>query len=119
MSKLHLNVPFPPSVNHYWRHITLRGHTRTVISKKGREYRQTIGSLIRPPEPLTGRLSVCIDLQPPDRRRRDIDNYPKALLDSLTHAGVWEDDEQIDSLHITRGKVEKPGAAIVTISEIG
>jgi crossover junction endodeoxyribonuclease RusA len=26
----------------------------------------------------------------------------KATLDALTHAGVWEDDSQIDALTITR-----------------
>lgn len=38
----------------------------------------------------------------PDRRRRDLDNMPKALFDGLTHAGVWTDDSQIDDLRIVR-----------------
>jgi crossover junction endodeoxyribonuclease RusA len=38
---------------------------------------------------------VEILLFPPDARRRDIDNYNKALFDALTHAGIWEDDSQV------------------------
>ena len=56
---------------------------------------------------------------PPDRRKRDIDGYLKALLDSLTHAGVWLDDEQVDSIYITRGEVVKGGKAVVEILPMG
>lgn len=34
---------------------------------------------------------------PPDARRRDIDNYNKALFDALTHAGIWEDDSRAEN----------------------
>ena len=33
-----------------------------------------------------------------DKRRRDIDDYFKLLLDALTDAGVWPDDSQIVKL---------------------
>jgi len=38
----------------------------------------------------------------PDRRKRDIDNTLKALLDALTHAGVWLDDSQVVDLRIRK-----------------
>lgn len=97
-----LTLPWPPSVNRYWRN--LQG--RTLISADGRKYRtEVVASVLqqlrRLPR-LSGRLGVVIMVTPPDKRRRDLDNLFKAILDSLTHAGVWMDDSQIDDLHIVR-----------------
>jgi Holliday junction resolvase RusA-like endonuclease len=41
---------------------------------------------------------------PPDARRRDIDNYNKALFDALTHAGIWEDDSQVQRMLVEWGR---------------
>jgi crossover junction endodeoxyribonuclease RusA len=116
---MRLTLPFPPSVNTVWRN--LKG--RTLLSRKGREYRKAVMALVATQNAaagLAGRLSVTVDLYPPDRRKRDIDNYGgKALLDALTHAGVWVDDEQIDSLTIRRGPVTKGGACYVEIFPAG
>jgi crossover junction endodeoxyribonuclease RusA len=109
-AELNLDLPFPPSVNGYWRAI-LRGNLCTqIISKKGREYAEAVNTFVNAAglttTPLEGRLEVTILLCAPDRRRRDVDNYSKAVLDSLTKAGVWEDDSQIDRLTVVRGAVE-------------
>jgi Holliday junction resolvase RusA-like endonuclease len=40
---LEVELPFPPSVNHYWR--MWRG--RMVISTEGRAYRERIGLMLR------------------------------------------------------------------------
>lgn len=48
------------------------------------------------------RLSLTIDAYPPDRRKRDLDNILKSLLDALQHAGIYSDDSQIDILKISR-----------------
>ena len=62
------------------------------------------------------RLQVEIYLYPPDRRKRDVDNYTKVLFDSLTHAGLWGDDEQVDQLTITRCAIHPPeGQTLVAI----
>jgi crossover junction endodeoxyribonuclease RusA len=53
---------------------------------------------------LEGDLRVEIEVFPPDKRKRDIDNLLKSLLDSLTHAQVWKDDNQISDLRIFRNK---------------
>ena len=52
--------------------------------------------------PITGPVVVDIEAFMPDRRRRDLDNLLKGLLDSLTHAGVWEDDNQVVDLRIRK-----------------
>jgi crossover junction endodeoxyribonuclease RusA len=112
-----LTLPFPPSVNGYWRNI----NGRTLISAKGRAYKKAVARLAQwnyAAKQLESRLEVVVILHPPDRRKRDIDNSMKALLDSMQAAGVYLDDSQIDRLAIERGEIKKGGAAIVTISEI-
>ena len=49
-----------------------------------------------------GNIAVEIEAFMPDRRKRDLDNILKALLDALTHAGVWADDSQIVDLRIRK-----------------
>ena len=82
MHEIRLTLPWPPSVNHYWRNF--RG--RMVIGAKGRAYRHAvIASVIEqgiPRDRISCRLAVSIDAYPPDNRRRDIDNINKALLDA-------------------------------------
>jgi crossover junction endodeoxyribonuclease RusA len=112
-----LVLPYPPSVNHYWR--TFRG--RMLISEKGRSYRQavnTVCSLYRKNvATLRGRLEVTIWVRAPDRRRRDLDNVPKAVLDALQHAGVYADDGQIDRLVVEREGPTHDGSLLVEILE--
>jgi len=50
-------------------------------------------------------------------RRRDIDNYNKALFDALTHAGIWEDDSQIKRMLVEWGPVTQKGKVEITISK--
>lgn len=114
-----LTIPFPPSVNTYWRHLP---NGRTLISTKGRIYKRAVAQTVgwhHAGKRLIGRLSVTVTLHPPNKVRRDLDNSMKAILDSLQDAGVYVDDSQIDRLSIERGSVEKGGAAVVTIKEIG
>lgn len=118
----YLTLPWPPTINTYWRHMTIRGKPVVSISARGRDYRKAvIGEVlrrcVRKPEPMTGAVAVRLELWPPDRRIRDIDNYAKAIFDAMTHAGVWRDDSQVDELHIYRMGVQAPGAAVVEIWE--
>lgn len=111
-----IELPWPPSVNHYWR----RQGSRYFVSKEGRIYRETLYYLCTAHKGLFGpteRLSLLIDAYPPDKRRRDLDNILKSLLDSLQHAGVYADDSQIDYLAIKRNK-SKDNKIIVTLSVI-
>lgn len=113
-----LALPYPPSVNRYWRHIAIKGQPRTLISRDGHAYRAAVQSALGRWTPVTARLSVHITANPPDKRTRDLDNLPKAILDSLTHAGVWMDDGQIDDLRITRGEIVNGGRITVSIDAI-
>lgn len=108
-----LELPFPPSVNHLWRRV---GH-RTLLSRGGRTFRRAVHAALaeRGVRPIAGRLAVTIDVHPPDRRRRDLDNALKALLDALQHGGAYHDDAQIDDLHIRRGACVPGGRVCVRL----
>ena len=69
--------------------------------------------------PIEGRLSVDIRLHPPNRRKFDIDNRIKPLLDAMAvpFGCAYDDDEAIDRLLITRHDIIKGGLAIVTIKQ--
>lgn len=119
-----LALPWPPSVNGYWRTAPVRGKggktaIRTMISKKGRQYRRLVQYEVAAQQARgmgRARLEANIVAHAPDRQRRDLDNITKSLLDALEHAGVYADDEQIDRLTIERGAVAKPGRVLVTIT---
>jgi len=116
-----LDLPWPPSVNSYWRHPT-RGALagRHLISQEGRNYRRAVVAEIarlRLQQP-TGRLAVHVDAFPPDNRRRDLDNICKALFDALTHAGVINDDGDIDHYSVTRRENISGGRVRVRVEKI-
>jgi crossover junction endodeoxyribonuclease RusA len=67
----------------------------------------------------TARLEMQVTLYPKDRRKQDIDNRIKALWDALADAGVFDNDEQIDTLIVQRGAIKKGGGCMVIIEKIG
>jgi len=98
---IQLELPWPPSINHYWRH-TKTGH---YISKEGKAYREMVFFHClksRDKFKKEDRLSIHIQAFPPDKRKRDLDNVLKSLLDALQEARVYHDDSQIDHISITR-----------------
>lgn len=107
-NSLALTLPYPPSVNGYWRSV----NGRQIISAKGREYRQRVRDLSllipnMPRPPLIARLRVTVTAYMPDKRRRDLDNVLKSLLDALGTIGIYEDDSQIDDLRVIRSGIDK------------
>lgn len=111
-----LTLPWPPSTNHYYRHVGWR----TLISVEGRQYRKRVESLLllSRARRMTGSLAVEIDAHPPDRRPRDLDNLFKCVLDSLQHGGLYANDAQIEDLHIKRRGVVPHGNLVVRITEV-
>lgn len=109
--------PWPPTANTYWRHNRGRHH----IATRGVQYRRYVATTLmlggfKPLE--KERISIYIEAFPPDKRRRDLDNINKALLDSMQYAGLFEDDSQIDDLHIIRRQRTPVGQVVVHIRAI-
>ena len=116
--QVHLTLPWPPSTNTYWRHTT-KG---VLISAAGRKYREKVTAWVREqfgvrPPRMAGRLAIVVEAFPPDRRRRDLDNLFKALLDAMQYAGVYLDDSQADRLTIARRDTSAPGRVEVVVEE--
>ena len=99
---MEFELPYPPSVNHYYRHVG----PRVLISKAGRKYREIVVARLRSRgiEPLNGGIELWLEAYPPDRRRRDLDNLLKCVLDAMQYAGAYGDDSQI--VRITAEKHE-------------
>ena len=111
-----LELPWPPSVNHYYRHIG----SKVLISRDGRLYRERIVNHLKTEniDTFSGPVELFIELYPPDGRRRDVDNSLKCLLDTFTHGGLYRDDSQIYKLTvIKRDPMPPDGMAYVRIQE--
>ncbi len=92
-----------------------------LYQKRGERYRRDVRLIVRQQQlrlRLTGRLGIKIIADPPDNRRRDLDNILKVPLDALTHAGLLIDDEQFDEIYIVRGVSVPDGRLGVKIYEI-
>lgn len=94
-----ITIPYPPSVNHYYRN---GRNGRKFVAEKGQEHRIKVWAICRMEtvEPIRQKLSVTFICHKPDKRKRDLDNLLKCLCDSLTEGGMWHDDSQIVDLRI-------------------
>lgn len=114
-----LHLPWPPTVNSYYK---VTRHGQRYLDKKVRQFRAMVAESVHEQLPgvtLYDNLYMEVYLYPPDKRKRDLDNYMKGLLDALTSCGLWEDDSLIDQLHIYRGDVVKDGSVRIELSDAG
>jgi len=111
-----VELPYPPSINHYWRRVG----TRTLISREGRRFRRDVIAILAAlgVQPLAGPLFVRVDVYPPDRRRRDLDNVQKALFDALEHGGAYDDDSQIVKISLEKHEPTDGGKTNVLIRQL-
>lgn len=98
-----ITLPRPPSTNHLFRN-GKRGRHKTPhylrwLTLAG------IALAEQRPEPVKGPVEVDITVQA-SKRKEDIDNRAKAVLDLLTKHGVIEDDHKVQELRIRWGDVE-------------
>ncbi len=113
---IEIELPFPPSVNHYYRRVG----PRTLISREGRRFRERVCAILAGLGigGLEGALHMEIEVYPPDRQRRDIDNLQKSLLDALQHGGLYADDSQIKKLNIEMRGCVRGGRTLVRLEEV-
>lgn len=113
---LKLVLPYPPSVNNYWQ---ANGHRR-FISKEGVKFTKDVQKYVDANN-LKGfgnkQVAVSVMIHPRSKRRFDLDNTLKAILDSMMKAGLYDDDSQIEFIEIARGEQVEGGQAIVHLYE--
>lgn len=114
---LELELPWPPSVNHYYRHVG----PRVLISRDGRKYREIVAGIVFQLgfSQLKGNISLHAQFYPPDKRRRDLDNVGgKVLLDTLQAAGLFKDDSQVKRILLEMHEPMEGGMCFIKLEEL-
>jgi crossover junction endodeoxyribonuclease RusA len=104
-------LSMPPSTNSIWRSV----NGRNIVSARYREWKKTAGLELMAQRPVRhlGPVAVTIMLVPPDKRRFDLDNRVKPVLDLLVSGGIIEgDDSRIVKRIVVEPGEGKPGAYV-------
>ena len=100
-----INLSFPPSVNGMF--VTDWRTKRRCRSKKYKAWADfNIWVAHAEGEKVGGRVKVLYEFGRPDKRRRDVANYEKAVSDLLVSAGIIEDDSLIEEMTLRWADVE-------------
>lgn len=113
LAPLTIQMPYPPTVNTYWRTAVIKNHAVTYISENGKAYKKAVATLkFKRFKLWTCNVALDILIDAPDERVRDLDNLPKCLFDSLTGI-LWKDDHQVKDFRIRwSGNVSKKGVIL-------
>lgn len=124
-----LTLPYPPSMNTYWRNVPAgiyKGRSLracTLLNAKARAYHEEVGYTLKRIPKLLSKLVLEIAVIKPDKRKRDLDNLLKPILDTLQKCGVYEDDSQVVDLRIYEHPTIKPSKneskVLIIIKPIG
>jgi crossover junction endodeoxyribonuclease RusA len=103
---LYFDLPHPPSVNGIWR----GGRGRFYKSKHYEAWIDEAGWSVKEQakgKRIVGPFAIQIDLSRPDKRKRDLDNTIKVILDLLKNMHVTDDDcecQMIEAKWVAAGK---------------
>lgn len=104
MTRITLHLPLPPSTNRLWRSNRGRVHRSKVyldwLQQAGLEW---LTQKPKQPKSIPYQFSAQIILVKPDKRRRDLDNSIKCLLDFCKLHSVIVDDSLCEKLYIRWG----------------
>lgn len=112
-------LPVPPSTNGLWRSVPGKG---VLKSREYRKWLQEAEAVLLEDAWKGARYRndpVRVRIVPPYNGRRDLDNYPKAILDALVQAKVLANDNMVhvEGIEVEAGAKGQFGC-IVTISRI-
>ena len=109
-------LPWPPTTNKIWRSAHVHGITRTYRSSEYRHFENLCRIELYTPnrKTITNDVEITLIFHPPTRRQYDVDNKIKPVFDVITHCGIWNDDNQVQTVIATKGSVSKdsPGVEI-------
>lgn len=125
---LELCLPWPPSVNHYYGSAVVKlkatGKYTVVkyITKIGKQFKHDVKIMVDANGAVSfgsTKVQVLVILHPVlGRKGPDIDNYHKALFDSLEFASVFNNDRQIKCLGTIMSHPVHGGRVNITIKEL-
>lgn len=117
-----IELPWPPSVNHYYKAV---GYGKRILTKQAKQFRYEVVLLVRTHDdrdkmPIVGPICLELICHAPDAKRRDLDNLAKATQDALEAAKVYCNDSQIHRLVLEWGKVgrKRVSATITRYSKV-
>lgn len=94
---------------------------RIILSREARNYKDKVVkqlSVLRLKSFGKDRLRVTITAYMPNRRKRDLANIDKVLIDSIEASGLFDNDEQIDDVRYLRGPVAPPGRVHIVVESL-
>jgi len=111
-----IHIPRPPSTNTLYRNVPGKGRAKSDEYKRWqREAGWKLASQ-RPGFVFGAVAIVCTIPRAKDRRRRDLDNAGKPILDLLVKHKVIEDDSQVERLTLEYGDRDD---VLVTVDTVG
>lgn len=101
ISPIYLELPFPPSVNNLF--INGKAGKGRFPSPTYRAWKTeaSLRAHLSSSQRIEGPFAVQINAVRPDRRRRDIDNLIKPLVDLLVSQGIVTDDSEMQQITAT------------------
>lgn len=90
---IYLTLPYPPSVNGIWRGGKGGRH---FLSPKYKAWKTEAAYVARSQTTarISGPFAIQINAVRPDKRRRDLDNILKTLMDLVVFCGITDDDSE-------------------------
>jgi crossover junction endodeoxyribonuclease RusA len=109
-------LPFPPSVNGLWRS---NGKGQTYTQGKPRAWKTAAAwafkeAVLKGSTPCLGSFHFYLEAGRPDKRKRDLDNLFKCVLDAAKDGGAIRDDS--DALSVSARWVADIKGIRVTIT---
>lgn len=110
-----ISLPFPPSTNGLYKNV--KGGRVKTARYLAWQVLATLQLRQQRPTPVSGRYRLSLTLDAPDARRRDADNYLKAVSDLLVSQGVVSDDHLAKSVFAEWSDLPpaKPGSVTIQI----
>lgn len=91
---LYFELPYPPSLNGIWRGGKGGRHYLSPKYKAWRDEAAMLAKAQTRGKRIAGPFAVQINARRPDKRRRDIDNLIKPVLDLIASVHITDDDSE-------------------------
>jgi len=115
-----LVLPLPCSINAAYRNVLHVGRVKTAAYKNWLAEARLM-TLVQPKGRIEGSYAIHVEIDRPDKRRRDLSNLLKTLEDFIVAQGYVEDDSLCDRIKMAwTDKIEgRPGPVRVWLIKTG